>query len=101
MPKNKGAVYTKTVPKMKKGDHMQKSCQTFNLENFKNSEKRPFITATAKRVPRGGVFRGYKSRVGLTQKNFFLQKIACFGRKSRIGRFLKREKLPKIYPTTD
>ena len=34
-------------------------------------------------------------------KKFFLLKNACFGRKSRMGRFFERKKLPKIYPTTD
>ena len=33
-------------------------------------------------------------------KKFFFQKNACFGRKSRMGRFFKKKKLPKIYHTT-
>ncbi|MGM9766542.1 MAG: hypothetical protein ACI3ZO_09330, partial [Candidatus Cryptobacteroides sp.] len=73
------------------------------LKKFKNgySGKCPFNVAHPRRKGPGRVQRALYGRVGLTQKNFFLLKNACFGRKSRIGRFFKRKKLPKIYHTTD
>ena len=48
----------------------------------------------------GGGAGGPPGRGRSDPKKFFLRKNACFGRKSRIGRFFEREKLPKIYPTT-
>lgn len=43
---------------MEKGDRMQKSCQTFNLEKFKNSEKRPFEIANFNLMGGGGYLEG-------------------------------------------
>ena len=47
------------------------------LKKFKNrnSEIPPLKVANRERSPPGGVSRGYWSRVGLTQKNFFCQKM--------------------------
>ena len=70
-------------------------------KNFRNNGKRPFSIANArKRAPGGGpegpLWQGWSD-----PKKFFLPKNARFGRKSRMGRFFERKKLPKIYPTTD
>ena len=70
-------------------------------KNFRNSGIPPFFIASALKRPPGGGPEGLLWKGRSDPKKFFLPKNACFGRKSRIGRFFKREKLPKIYPTTD
>ena len=67
---------------------------------FRNSEIPPLKIANALRIPPGGGPEGPIWKDRSDQKKFFFQKIACFGRKSRMGRFFKKEKLPKIYHTT-
>ena len=70
-------------------------------KNFRNSEIPPLNIANVERSPPGGGIPGVLEQGRSDPKKFFFQKIACFGRKSRIGRFFERKKLPKIYPTTD
>ena len=65
--------------------------------------KRPLKIATSPKRASEAPWRGPEGPLWKDRsdpKIFFLSKNACFGRKSRIGRFFEREKLPKIYPTT-
>ena len=72
-----------------------------NLENFKNSEIPPFTIAHPQKIGVEGGLEGLLRKGRSNPKKFFLPKNAYFGRKSRIGRFFERKKLPKIYHTTD
>lgn len=67
------------------------------LKNFKNrnSGKCPFFIANARKRARGGVWRALQSRVGLTQKNFFCQKMPVLEEKVGWVDFLREKNYRK------
>lgn len=64
-------------------------------KNFRNSGKRPFFIANARKRAPWGVLRALYKRVGLTQKNFFCQKMPVLEEKVGWVDFLREKNYRK------